>query len=411
MPLLPDVQTRLSRPKTKEQLQEILKAIQNFLTANYFEREDAIKQLIMAVLTKQHVLLFGAPGTSKSRIVESFMSCFEGINTFTKQLSRQTPEEALIGTLNPKKLREQGIYDYNTTGTMVDAHLAYLDEIFDANDSTLRSTLEILNERVFRKGHIAKKCPLVSCFMASNFHREDKNIEAFIDRILFRSNILPIFDRQNKLSMVRNFVTNCEAPVYEGTKLTLADIQELHRLVSEIVVPPDFLNYYVQFVNEFSAGSRVVVSDRKLNNVTHVLKAAAFLSGDTTVTFEHFISLRYSLYIVGHAENDSKVFDTLLAKYSKLVVAMPSNLGAVKTKIEKAVNDTNLKGTDEQLEKTLKEFEALFKTLEDTDRAIRRSGIDGIELEKAKTTVKELETLLDKGVAAVLQETENRLKS
>jgi len=403
MPVKPDLRRKIvTERKTAEEIINNLKAVATFLKNNYLEREDTVRQLLLAVLTKQHVLLFGEPGTAKSRIVTSFMSCFEGANTFRKQLSRYLPEEAIIGSLNPKLLREEGIYEYNTTGTLVDAHLAYLDEVFDGNDSTLRSMLEILNERQFTKGHQKLECPLVSCFMASNFHREDKNVEAFIDRILFRSMLTGIVEKGNKISMLKNFICNDETPKYDGEKISMADLDVLHEALNSVTMADDLIDTFVSFVGELCTTLSIKISDRKINQLTYVLKASALLQKRQHITFDDFLYIKYGLLVLGKKLEEEDLFDKLYAHYAKNIIGIESTVDHIEKDLQDYLNKINLADKD-RLKQNVEDLKKKFDIVEKGEQELGRAGAaDAAKINKARARFKQMRTAIDEKIDQII---------
>jgi len=293
---------------------KILKSVLDFLRINYLERESVIRQMFYALLTKQHCLMKGQPGTAKSAMIKSLLTAFTDAKLFSITMSKYLPEEALIGALNPKRLREEGIYEYNTTNTIVDCDYAYVDEAFDANDATLRSLLEILNERTFSKGHQQIACPLRSSFLSSNFIRQETNIQAFVDRIIFKSELEPLSDQANRLKMFTNYLNKGNIPEYEGDKLSLRELDSLFDKVVTIPVSEEILDLYCVLLREFKSKMNCYISDRKSNLMLRVLQASALLNNRDTVDVSDLKELRYVMAMIGNT-NEETVFDGIYAKY------------------------------------------------------------------------------------------------
>ena len=66
------------------------------------------------------------------------------------------------------------------------SEIVFLDEIFKSNSAILNSLLTLLNERRYTSGGVVLKCPLLSCFGASNEVPSDENLTAIFDRFLLR---------------------------------------------------------------------------------------------------------------------------------------------------------------------------------------------------------------------------------
>jgi MoxR-like ATPase len=85
---------------------------------------------------------------------------------------------------------------------LLEADIAFLDEIFQGSTAILNTLLGILNERVFRRGHTNVRCPLRVCVGASNSLPEDAALAAFADRFLVRCFVDPIADNLGRVIAV-----------------------------------------------------------------------------------------------------------------------------------------------------------------------------------------------------------------
>jgi len=324
-------------PKSKDKILDVLKELSDFLKLHFFEREDVVRQIILSVLTRQHLLLYGDAGTAKSAIIRALLTAFTSAKFFKNQCTKYQPEEILVGPLNPKKLREEGLYEHNTDGTLVDAHFAFLDEIFDSNDSTLRSMLEILNERTFTKGHQRKKCPLISAFMSSNFIRTEKNIQAFIDRIIFKAEVKPLREKKHRLGMFKNYLDEGDLPKFQGEKLTLADLTLAWELIDKVTIPDDVLELYITILNELKTQASVVTTDRKSNFMLRVVRASAFLKGRTKADPSDLKALRYCSILIGNS-NEETLFDGIFAKFIESISLVQKAFDELEKEVDEAVS-------------------------------------------------------------------------
>lgn len=84
-----------------------LAEIKNALNAKYFEREKEVEAILIALISRQHMLMIGPPGTGKSALAADIAKIVTGMNHFQWLLTRFSTPEELFGPLSLKDL-EQG---------------------------------------------------------------------------------------------------------------------------------------------------------------------------------------------------------------------------------------------------------------------------------------------------------------
>ena len=171
----------------------------------------------------ENLFLLGPPGTAKSALVHELGRLLEG-RTFDYLLTRFTEPNELFGPFDIRKLRD-GELITNTEGMLPEASLVFLDELLNANSAILNSLLNVLNERVFRRGRETRKLPLLMTIGASNNLPEDEALRALFDRFLLRvqcdnvpgENLLQVLDAGWKLekrdSMYNTAATRRKIPI------------------------------------------------------------------------------------------------------------------------------------------------------------------------------------------------------
>ncbi len=153
------------------------------INALFYEREEAIRASILALLTNEHVYQIGLPGTGKSLLIRTLAQRVSGCIFFETLLNGESTRESLSESTG-----RQGL---------ANAHIVFLDEVFRAPKSLLFSLLPALNERIFYDGG-PKRLPLLSLFAASNQNPSPADgLDAFYDRFTFRSLIRPIAKKKN----------------------------------------------------------------------------------------------------------------------------------------------------------------------------------------------------------------------
>lgn len=248
------------------------------LNKKYFERKDEIRGLLVALLSKQHVLLLGAPGTGKSALVHEVCQSIGG-KYFKKLVSRTTTPEELFGPVSLKAL-ENDSYRRITTGKLPEADIAFIDEIFKCNSAVLNGMLGILNEREFENDGQIIKCPLQFCVGASNELPEDREeLNALWDRFMLRYVVRYIRDPRNFESLI---VGNA---VESSIQIDTNDLLQA-RAVIETVSITKLIPAIIELKEKLSGEMNIINSDRRWKQALTLIKANAWLEGRREATEE-----------------------------------------------------------------------------------------------------------------------------
>ena len=256
-----------------ERALEKLKQIEKELRTKYFERDQVIKGAFCALLTQNHLLLIGPPGTAKSQIVSELCGRIESAGYFQWLLTKFTTPEELFGAVSLKGL-ENDEYRRVTTGKLPEAHIAFLDEVFKASSSILNTLLTIMNERVYHNGSDKLLIPLISLFGASNeLPSEEDELEALYDRFLLRYVVDYIKEDFRFLKMLDG-----EGAQAQETVLTLKELEQCRLGTQSVAVPSNILKLTARIRAELSKKG-ITPSDRRYKQSVDLLKAKAYLEG------------------------------------------------------------------------------------------------------------------------------------
>src|SRR5690349_7276394 len=100
------------------------------------EREDAVRAAGLALLTRQHPVFIGPPGTAKSMLVTELAARINpptggGTPTFLWLMTRFTTPAELFGPVSVQGLKADQ-YRRVTAGKLPEAPFVFLDEVYSA---------------------------------------------------------------------------------------------------------------------------------------------------------------------------------------------------------------------------------------------------------------------------------------
>src|SRR2546427_689696 len=111
------------------------------MESRLFERREEIEGLILALLSRQHILLVGPKGAAKSMMIRMLANSIQGARYFERLLTRFTLPDELFGPTSISAL-QQDRFSPITRGYLPVAHFALLDELRQPTSSSGGSTNE-----------------------------------------------------------------------------------------------------------------------------------------------------------------------------------------------------------------------------------------------------------------------------
>lgn len=236
----------------------------------YLERETLFTQIELALLSREHVLVVGPPGTAKSAIASAVLGRIVDERSgqpslFAKQIAESTVQTDLIGPVDFKVLTETGRTEYLTDDGMLGATHAFLDEVFDGRDMLLRSILNVLHERELKHGRRVTSGRIECAIMTSNRYlsevlaRSPELLLAFADRLSFISFVPKSFARRpSRAAMLHRFVQGAR-PDLRAT-LTLQQLDLLQEAVERVTVSSHLLEAVELLADELERALTAQVS-------------------------------------------------------------------------------------------------------------------------------------------------------
>jgi len=268
--------------------QEKLKKIREELKQTFLERGELIDGALCALLSSQHILIIGPPGTAKSMLADEICRRIEGANYFQWLLTRFTTPEELFGAVSLKAL-EQDDYRRVTSHKLPEAHIAFLDEVFKANSSILNAILTVINERLFHNGKEIVPVPLLTLFGASNELPEDDELMALYDRFLLRFVVKYIEEDFRFLRMLEAKGST------ERTRISLEELCEMQAQVRGLPIP-DYIYRTIADIRRELKKKTLEASDRRYRQSLDLLQAHAYLAGQDEVRESDLFFLEHALW-------------------------------------------------------------------------------------------------------------------
>lgn len=252
---------------------EKLKAVISELKSNFHERDELIEGAVCALLTSNHVIIIGPPGTAKSQLANELCSRITGTQYFQWLLTKFTTPEEIFGSVSLKGL-ENDEYRRVTTNKLAEAHIAFLDEIFKSSSSILNSLLTVINERVYFNGTEKINTPLITLFGASNeLPTDEDELDALYDRFLVRFVVGYIEEDFRFLKMIQG-----RDDKNEPTTFSLQELSKLKENVSRVEIPQAVYKILLRIRKELNAKG-ISLSDRRYKSSVSLIKAKAFING------------------------------------------------------------------------------------------------------------------------------------
>ena len=279
-------------PATGPTVDVLLERVRKFyelLAEPFVGREEEARAITLAILSREHVILIGEPGTAKSALARRAAELIHA-RFFKYLLTKYTEPSELFGPLDLNALKE-GRYVRITKGKLPEAEIVFLDEVFNANSAILNALLSIMQERVWYDGYTEIKVPLWTLIGASNRVPDEAELEAVYDRFMIRQYTKPL--SENKWSELLEAGWKIEAGLVKPPKpvLDMDMVRKAHELIFSVNLEPvkqKLLRVYAVLEER-----GIHLTDRRKTKALKVIAANALLEGRLTATERDLLVLRF----------------------------------------------------------------------------------------------------------------------
>lgn len=259
--------------------------IRTDLEKSFRERERAIECIMLAALSGSHALLVGPPGTAKSALFFAFLASFQDARKFQTLVTKFGTEDEYFGPVKLSALK-QDKWERNLDGRLAAVECAFLDEVFKGSDSVLNTLLSAMNERLYKGAQI----PLRMLVGASNELPQEEILAAVYDRFLLRDVVEYVQADAVWMDLLLS------PPTYSPSVfISLGEWDAVRQAVDNMPLPSHVVRTMLQVRGEL-AKSGIVASDRRWIALTRIMRASAWLDGESEVQNDHMQVLRYGLW-------------------------------------------------------------------------------------------------------------------
>jgi len=326
--------------------------IKSKLTSIFVEKDVEINAVLAGLLTREPVILVGAPGTAKTMLIET-LARMVNAKSFTYLLTRFTEPDELFGIIDVKSLRE-GNYKRITENTIVDAEIVFLDEIFKASSAIRNTLLRILNEKQYVFGSQVIPVNWLGFYSASNEISTDAEDQAFYDRLVIRVFTKYVSDSAIEVLLIKGIELDngVDIPVIMDKNMVVELQKVVKQRFYEVKTRKDLITKYVEALLELKSRG-LELSDRRKIKVLKVASAISIIYGNTEVTLD---DLADALRLVAiHNEDDIQKVEEVINKVGL------SQLGKLTQEIEMLIQELNNITTRISTTESLQEFKELVK--------------------------------------------------
>jgi MoxR-like ATPase len=288
------------------------------------EKEELIRLTLLAAVAGQNVFLYGPPGVAKSMLARRIAKAFRDSRNFEYLLGRFTTPEEIFGPVSISRLKDADRFERVVEGFLPDAHIVFLDEIWNASSPILNTLLTAINEHRFRNGSDEVTIPLRSVIAASRSLAPDEAaLENLWDRFLLRLPVQPVTSREAFGNLLSDTREEYMDPVTPDVKISMDELDEWQDAITMVDIPGDIeaLVYDIrERISRHNSMIRqeetlpIVVSDRRWKQAARLLRASAYLNGRNAVDAVDCLLLRHCLW---SREEDQETVQTIVAEATR----------------------------------------------------------------------------------------------
>lgn len=264
-----------------------------------FERDELVRLITLAIFSKDHLFLYGPPGSAKSVAAQALRLLMKDRKFFRYLMTDYTKYEEIFG--KEVRANDGEVSKRIIDGKLPTAEYGFLDEIFKGNAEILNSLLTILNERQFDDDYNGTiDVPIYTVIAASNEFPRTTYLKALFERFPLRIPVPNIKEKDNRIKLLNGDIKVLK-DVPSFTKDEVDFVLKNYSKVKFTYENGELLNSIIDTLHE------LMNPDSKEGGVERIYE----ISGRTTVKIGTI--LRISAYLNKRQETD--VSDLMLLRY------------------------------------------------------------------------------------------------
>lgn len=286
------------------------------MKSHFVDKDEVIDLLGTCLVAGENLFMLGPPGTAKSALVHELARLIEG-RSFDYLLTRFTEPNELFGPFDIRKLRD-GELVTNTEGMLPEASLVFLDELLNANSAILNSLLQVLNERVFRRGRETRRLPLLMVVAASNRLPEDEALRALFDRFLVRVRCDNVGEEHLRDVLDAGWAMERRSQE-RAAAITAEEVRQVQKMLVEVDLK-EVRPAYLSLVQRLRKAG-IAISDRRAVKLQRMVAASALACG-------RFVARASDLWVVRYTwetEEQQEVIANIVAEAIRQSEAEPGD--------------------------------------------------------------------------------------
>lgn len=316
-----DATAHSAPPPTPSQLRDAMNRVRLEVGKAVVGQDGTVTGLLIALLSRGHVLLEGVPGVAKTLLVRSFSAAL-GLDTKRIQF---TPD-LMPGDVSGSLVYDAKSGEFEFREGPVFTNIVLADEINRTPPKTQSALLEAMEERQVSTDGVTRPLPdpfLVAATQNPIEHEGTYTLpEAQLDRFLLKL-IVDVPPREAELAVLRRHASGFDprdlAAAGLSQVVTAHEIRAAQRAAASVTVADDVLGYVVDLAQATrrSPSVQLGVSPRASTALLAASKAWAWLGGYPAITPDHVQTMlvptwRHRIRLRADAELEGVSVDAIL---------------------------------------------------------------------------------------------------